>query len=241
MWVRIPSLAPFLFFDIGGDVLAILTNDWHDVIGKEFEKPYYKALRQQLIEEYQTRKVYPDMHDLFNALHFTAYKDVKVVIIGQDPYHGPNQAHGLSFSVKPGVSVPPSLQNIYKELARDLGCTIPPHGYLEKWARQGVLLLNTSLSVRAGEPNSHQHLGWHQLTSEIIRSLNAHEAPIVFLLWGQNAITLGKLITNPEHLKLTAPHPSPLSAHRGFMGCSHFSKANQFLTDHHIEPIDWQI
>lgn len=221
--------------------MAILSNDWQDILGTEFEKPYYLALRQQLIEEYQTRTVYPNKHDLYNALHLTPYHRVKVVIIGQDPYHGPNQAHGLSFSVKPGVAVPPSLQNIYKELARDLGCTIPSHGHLIKWANQGVLLLNATLSVRAGEPNSHQHLGWQRLTSEIIRSLNGHDTPIVFLLWGRNAIELGRLIENPKHLKLTAPHPSPLSAHRGFFGCSHFSKANQFLVDSGLEPIEWQI
>lgn len=221
--------------------MAILSNDWQDIIGSEFDKPYYKDLRLKLIEEYKTRKVYPDMHDLYNALHYTPYSAVKVVIIGQDPYHGPNQAHGLSFSVKPGVAIPPSLQNIYKELARDLSCKVPTHGYLEKWARQGVLLLNATLSVRAGEPNSHQHLGWQTLTSQIIKSLNQHETPVVFLLWGRNAIDLGRLIENPHHLKLTAPHPSPLSAHRGFLGCSHFSKANQFLIEQGLEPIDWQI
>lgn len=221
--------------------MAILANDWHNVIGAEFDKPYYLALRQQLIEEYKTRVVYPDKHDLYNALHLTPYKSVKVVIIGQDPYHGPNQAHGLSFSVKPGIAIPPSLQNIYKELSRDLGCGIPRHGYLVKWASQGVQLLNATLSVRAGEPNSHQHLGWQQLTSAIIRSLNQHDTPVVFLLWGRNAIDLGRLIDDPKHLKLTAPHPSPLSAHRGFFGCSHFSKTNQFLLDSGLEPIDWQI
>lgn len=221
--------------------MAILSNDWTTVIGGEFEKPYYKTLRAKLFDEYKTRTVYPDMYDLYNALHLTPYANVKVVIIGQDPYHGPGQAHGLSFSVKPGVAVPPSLQNIYKELARDLGLEIPNHGCLTKWAEQGVLLLNATLSVRAGEPNSHQHLGWQTLTSEILRQLNLHPSPVVFLLWGRNAINLGTLLTNPNHLKLTAPHPSPLSAHRGFLGCSHFSKANQFLISHGRSAIDWQI
>ncbi len=221
--------------------MSILKNDWQHYLEKEFEKDYYKKLRATLIEEYRHHTVYPDKHDLFNALHFTSFKEVKVVIIGQDPYHGPNQAHGLSFSVKPGVPIPPSLQNIYKELQSELGCPIPSHGYLIKWATQGVLLLNTTLSVRSGQPNSHASLGWHHFTSEVIRTLNYHETPVVFLLWGKNAYSLKSLITNPNHLILTAPHPSPLSAHRGFFGCDHFKKANEFLVGHGLTAIDWQI
>lgn len=219
----------------------VLKNEWAQYLNGEFEKPYYLKLRAFLVQEYKSRVIYPDQHDLFNALHLTDYSKVKVVILGQDPYHGPNQAHGLSFSVLPGVQTPPSLQNIYKELHRDLGCYIPNNGCLINWAKQGVLLLNTSLSVRSGEPNSHSKIGWSEFTSKVIQSLNAHETPIVFLLWGKNALGLAHLIENPIHLKLTAPHPSPLSANRGFFGCSHFSKTNAFLADHGMEPIDWQI
>lgn len=221
--------------------MAILNNQWADYLNKEFEKPYYLKIRAFLKQEYQSRIIYPDKYDLFNALSFTDYPDVKVVILGQDPYHGPNQAHGLSFSVKPGVAIPPSLLNIYKELQSDMGCFIPNNGYLIKWAKQGVLLLNTSLSVRAGEANSHQKIGWHQFTSEIIRSLDQHETPVVFLLWGKHAQDHAALIQNPKHLILNAPHPSPLSAHRGFLGCKHFSKANAFLAENGLAPIDWQI
>lgn len=221
--------------------MAILNNQWANYLNVEFEKPYYQKLRQILIAEYKNYTVYPDQHDLFNALHFTNYPDVKVVILGQDPYHGPGQAHGLSFSVKPGIATPPSLQNIYKELNQDIGCAIPNNGYLKKWADQGVLLLNTALSVRAGEANSHASIGWHVFTSAVISALNDHETPIVFLLWGKHAQDHASLVTNQMHLILKAPHPSPLSAHRGFLGCGHFSKANAFLIANGMAPIDWQI
>lgn len=221
--------------------MSILNNHWAEFLNQEFEKPYYLKLRAYLKEEYRSKTIYPDMHDLFNALHYTDYPDVKVVILGQDPYHGPGQAHGLSFSVKPGIATPPSLVNIYKELNSDLNCYIPNNGYLVKWAQQGVLLLNTSLSVRAGEANSHQQIGWHTFTSEVINSLNTHDTPIVFMLWGKHAQDHAALITNKQHLILKAPHPSPLSAHRGFLGCRHFSKANEFLIANALTPIDWQI
>lgn len=221
--------------------MAILNNQWATYLNEEFEKPYYLKIRAFLESEYQTNVVYPDKYDLFNALHYTDYPDVKVVILGQDPYHGPDQAHGLSFSVKPAVPTPPSLQNIYKELQSDLNCYIPNNGYLTKWAKQGVLLLNTSLTVRAGEAASHQHIGWHLFTSEIIRCLDHHESPVVFLLWGKHAQGHAALIHNNKHLILNAPHPSPLSAHRGFLGCKHFSKANAFLVANGLQPIDWQI
>lgn len=221
--------------------MAILNNQWANYLNVEFEKPYYQKLRDVLISEYKQFKIHPDKHDLFNALHYTDFPDVKVVILGQDPYHGPGQAHGLSFSVKPGVAIPPSLLNIYKELSQDLGCTIPNNGYLKKWADQGVLLLNTSLSVREGQANSHAEIGWHTFTSAVIAALNAHESPVVFLLWGKHAQDHASLITNKAHLILKAPHPSPLSAHRGFLGCGHFSKANEFLVTNRLKPIDWQI
>lgn len=221
--------------------MAILNNQWANYLNEEFEKPYYQKIRAFLKREYQDYIIYPDKYDLFNALHFTDYPDVKVVILGQDPYHGPNQAHGLSFSVKPGVPIPPSLLNIYKELQTDMNCFIPNNGYLVKWAKQGVLLLNTSLSVRAGEANSHQNIGWHFFTSEIIKCLDQHDTPIVFLLWGKHAQSHASLIKSNKHLILNAPHPSPLSAHRGFLGCRHFSKANDFLEANNLSPIDWQI
>ena len=206
----------------------ILHNKWNEILQNEFSKDYYLNLRQFLIKEYKSHKIYPDMYDIFNALHYTDYDDVKVVIIGQDPYHGAGQAHGLSFSVKPGIKTPPSLNNIYKELNTDLGCYIPNNGYLKKWADQGVLLLNAVLTVREGLANSHKNKGWEHFTDAVIQALNAHEKPIVFLLWGNNAISKKSLITNPNHLVLTTVHPSPLSASRGFFGCKHFSKANNF-------------
>lgn len=220
---------------------AQFQNDWQELLQPEFQKDYYLHLRQFLKQEYYSRPIYPDMHDIFNAMHFTSYDNVKVVILGQDPYHGPGQAHGLSFSVKPGVDTPPSLQNMYQELANDLGCRIPNNGYLKKWAEQGVLMLNAVLTVRAGMPNSHKGMGWEQFTDHIIRLLNQREKPVVFLLWGKNARDKKTLITNPQHLILEAPHPSPLSAYRGFFGCRHFSKANGFLQQHGMTPIDWQI
>jgi len=221
--------------------MAILKNDWHNLLNDEFQKDYYLTLRKFLITEYRTRTIYPDMYDIFNALHYTAYKDVKVVILGQDPYHGPNQAHGLSFSVKPGVPAPPSLINIFKELNSDLGCYIPNNGYLKKWADQGVLLLNTVLTVRAGQANSHKNRGWEHFTDRVISILNEREDPVVFILWGRNAQSKQSIITNPHHYIIKSPHPSPFSANRGFFGSRPFSKTNNFLKSIGKEPIDWQI
>ena len=218
-----------------------LTNDWKDLLESEFKKDYYLNLREFLISEYSTQTIYPPMNDIFNALHYTAYKDVKVLILGQDPYHGEGQAHGLSFSVQPDIKIPPSLRNIYKELHSDLGCYIPNNGFLESWAKQGVLLLNTTLTVRASTPNSHSKKGWVSLTDEIIKLLNKREEPIVFILWGNNAIAKEKFITNPQHFIVKSVHPSPLSASRGFLGSKPFSKTNEFLKEHNIEAIDWQI
>lgn len=218
-----------------------LANDWDEKIGGEFQKEYYLRLRRFLKEEYANSTVYPDMYDLFSALKATPYSSVKVVILGQDPYHEPHQAHGMAFSVKPGVPLPPSLLNMYKELKDELGCTIPKSGYLMNWAEQGVLLLNTVLTVRAGEANSHHDKGWENFTDEVIRQLNKRNDPIVFLLWGNNARKKKELITNPSHYVLEAAHPSPLSASRGFFGCGHFKKANEFLISHLKTPIDWQI
>ena len=219
----------------------ILKNDWKELLEDEFSKEYYQTLRQFLLEEYKTKKIYPDKHDIFNSLHLTPYKDIKVIILGQDPYHGPGQAHGLSFSVNPGIKTPPSLLNIYKELNSDLGCYIPNNGYLKKWADQGVLLLNTSLTVRAGEANSHKNIGWQIFTDKIISLVNEKDDPVVFLLWGNNAIKKKDLITNKKHLILTSVHPSPLSASRGFFGSKPFSKINNFLISANKKPIDWQI
>jgi uracil-DNA glycosylase len=216
-------------------------NDWKDLLKDEFNKEYYQALRNFLIVEYKTKTVYPDKHDIFNALNYTAYKDVKVVILGQDPYHGQDQAHGLSFSVKPGIPPPPSLVNIYKELKSDLNCYIPNNGYLKKWADQGVLLLNTALTVIGGQANSHRNKGWETFTDKVISLLNEREAPIVFILWGNNAIAKLNLITNQNHYIIKSPHPSPLSASRGFFGSKPFSKANDFLSSIGSTPIAWQI
>lgn len=218
-----------------------LGNSWDQVLAQEFQSESYLQLREFLKTEYSTQTVYPPMHDIFQALRLTPYENANVVILGQDPYHGPDQAHGLAFSVRPGVPVPPSLKNIYKELAEDLGCTIPNHGYLVDWAKQGVLLLNTALTVRAGQANSHRGKGWEVLTDSIIRHLNLREKPVVFLLWGANARAKVPLITNPLHLVLCAPHPSPLSAFQGFFGCKHFSKTNAFLRQCGLPEIDWQI
>jgi uracil-DNA glycosylase len=219
----------------------ILKNDWKNYLESEFQKDYYIQLKKFLVTEYNSNVVYPSMYNLFNALHFTSYENVKVVILGQDPYHGPNQAHGLSFSVNPGVKAPPSLVNIYKELKTDLGCYIPNNGYLKKWADQGVLLLNTVLSVRGGEANSHKNKGWEEFTTRVIQVLNEKETPIVFILWGNNAISKTSLITNPNHHIITSVHPSPLSASRGFFGSKPFSKTNDFLISTKQTPIDWQI
>jgi len=222
-------------------MMQILKNDWHDLLDDEFKQNYYLKLRESLINEYKTKTIYPNKYDIFNTLHYTPYKDVKVVILGQDPYHGPNQAHGLSFSVKPGVQAPPSLMNIFKELNSDLGCYVPNNGYLKQWADQGVLLLNTSLTVRSGQADSHKNLGWEYFTDKVIALLNQREDPIVFILWGKNAQGKLNIITNPKHCIIKSVHPSPLSAHRGFFGSRPFSKTNQFLLTKGKKPIDWQI
>ena len=216
-------------------------NDWDTILADEFEKEYYLALRQFLKKEYSTQKIYPNMHNIFNALKYTSFADTKVVIIGQDPYHGEGQAHGLCFSVQKGVTPPPSLKNIFKELHSDLDITEPTHGCLTDWAKQGVLLLNTVLTVREGCPNSHKGKGWELFTDRVIDELNKKETPVVFLLWGANAKAKAKNITNPLHVKLETVHPSPLSAFGGFFGCKHFSKANQILINSNQTPIDWQI
>ena len=222
--------------------MAMITNDWLQAIQGEFKKPYYRELFQFVKEEYSRAVIYPPADDIFNAMHFTPLSEVKVLILGQDPYHNENQAHGLSFSVLPSQKeIPPSLQNIYKELQDDLGCYIPNNGYLKKWADQGVLLLNTVLTVRAHQANSHQGRGWEQFTDAIIQAVNAQNRPIVYMLWGRPAQSKIPMLTNPKHLILKAPHPSPLSAYRGFFGCRHFSQANDFLKANGIEPIDWQI
>lgn len=222
-------------------MVQIFKNGWEDLLNEELNKDYYKKLREFLIEEYKTYTIYPDKVNIFNALHYTDYKDVKAVILGQDPYHGPNQSHGLAFSVKPGVRIPPSLSNMYKELESDLGCYIPNNGHLEKWAKEGVLLLNTSLTVRQAEANSHKKIGWEKFTDHIIELLNEREDPAVFILWGNNAISKEKLITNDRHYIIKSVHPSPLSSFRGFFGSKPFSKTNNFLISIGKEPIDWQI
>lgn len=217
-------------------------NDWDIILADEWQKAYYQQLRAFLKSEYSAHTVYPPMNDIFNALRYTSFADTRVVIIGQDPYHGAGQAHGLCFSVREGVEPPPSLKNIFKEQASDLGITQPPHyGQLTSWARQGVLLLNTVLTVREGCPNSHKGKGWEQVTDRIISELNKKNTPIVFLLWGNNAIKKASKITNPIHRKLSTVHPSPLSAHGGFFGCHHFSRTNQLLTEAGLTPIDWQL
>lgn len=221
--------------------MGILKNHWQGLLQEEFDKDYYKGLRQFLKEEYGHRTIYPDMFDIYNALHFTDYPDVKAVILGQDPYHGPGQAHGLSFSVKPGVTTPPSLVNIYKELQFDLGCSIPNNGHLKKWADEGVLMLNTALTVRARAANSHQNKGWEIFTDRIIHHLNERTDPVVFILWGKNAKNKKALITGNQHLVLMSSHPSPYSADYGFFGSKPFSKTNDFLTSLGKAPIDWQI
>ncbi|WP_440898024.1 uracil-DNA glycosylase [Amphibacillus sp. Q70] len=219
----------------------ILHNDWAPLLEDEFNKPYYKKIRQFLIKEYQTQIVYPNMNDIYNALHYTSYANVKVVILGQDPYHGPNQAHGLSFSVQPGVAIPPSLQNMYKELNSDLGYAIPNHGSLVKWAKQGVLLLNNVLTVRKGQAHSHKGMGWEIFTNRVIELLNDKEESIVYLLWGAAAQKKEQMIDTNKHFIIKSPHPSPLSAHRGFFGSQPFSKANHYLKQVGREPIDWEI
>ena len=222
-------------------IMVQIGNDWDELLKEEFEKDYYKNLRSFLAAEYKNYTIHPDMFDIFNALKYTSYADTKVVILGQDPYHEPGQAHGLAFSVQKGVRIPPSLVNIYKELRDELGCYIPNHGCLEKWARQGVLLLNSSLTVRDGAANSHRNKGWEILTNRICELLNEREKPVIFMLWGANAKEKQSVITNPQHIILTSAHPSPLSASRGFFGCGHFSLANRILEREGRGAIDWQI
>lgn len=227
--------------DIRGILMQLLNNRWGELLEEEFEKAYFHELERFLGEEYASGTVYPAREDIFNSLKYTDYEDVKVVILGQDPYHGPGQAHGLSFSVKPQTRIPPSLRNIFKELHEDLGCKIPDNGYLVSWAEQGVLLLNTVLTVREGEAHSHKNKGWETFTNSVISLLNKREKPVVFLLWGKPAQEKAKLIDNPHHIILKSVHPSPLSARRGFFGNHHFSKTNQILKDNGEEEIDWQI
>lgn len=218
-----------------------IAKNWFELLKDEFASANYKNLEKFLGEEYKKYTIYPVAEDVFNALNLVPYKKVKVVIIGQDPYHEPNQAMGLSFSVPKETDIPPSLQNIYKEINSDIGCEIPTHGDLTSWAKQGVLLLNSVLTVRRGQANSHKNKGWEQITSKIIEKLNERDEPIVFMLWGRNAKEIGENINKQKHLVLTAAHPSPLSAYNGFFGCKHFSKANNFLKEHNMEPIDWSI
>lgn len=218
-----------------------ISNDWAKALSPEYKKEYYKKLFDFIGKEYASHEIFPPGDDIFNAFHLTPLKDVKCVIIGQDPYHNVGQAHGLCFSVKPDVEIPPSLVNIYKELHDDLGCYIPDNGYLVKWAEQGVLMLNAVLTVRAHQAASHQNKGWEEFTDAAIRIVNEQDRPIVFLLWGGFAQKKAAMLNNPKHLILKAPHPSPLSVYRGFYGCKHFSKANEFLKANGITPIDWQI
>lgn len=221
--------------------MGAINNDWLEPLNSEFRKPYYKKLYETIKKEYETAVIYPKADDIFNAFDFTPLSAVKVVILGQDPYHGPGQAHGLCFSVKPDVEIPPSLVNIYKELRDDCGCSIPNHGYLKKWSDQGVMLLNTVLTVRAHQANSHRGIGWEEFTDAAIRILNEQDRPMVFILWGKPAQMKRQMLTNPKHLILEAPHPSPLSSYRGFFGSRPFSKTNEYLIKNGIDPIDWQI
>ena len=221
--------------------MSMIQNDWLAPLKPEFAKPYYAELFQFVKNEYATRQIFPPADDIFNAFHLTPLHEVKVVILGQDPYHNDGQAHGLCFSVKPDVDIPPSLVNIYQELHDDLGCYIPNNGYLKKWADQGVMLLNTVLTVRAHQANSHRGIGWEEFTDAAIRALNEQDRPMVFILWGRPAQMKKPMLTNPKHLILEAPHPSPLSAFRGFFGSRPFSRTNEYLKENGIEPIDWQI
>ena len=221
--------------------MVVIGNDWDEVLEGEFDKEYYLKLREFLKDEYKTQTIFPDMYDIFNALKLTSYKDTKVLILGQDPYHNVNQAHGLSFSVKPGVDTPPSLLNMYKELRDDLGCFIPNNGYLVPWAKQGVLLLNTALTVRAHQANSHKGKGWEIFTDNIIKTLNLRDDPVIFILWGNNARKKKDFIDTSKHFVIESAHPSPLSASRGFFGSKPFSKTNEILISLGKTPIDWQI
>lgn len=219
--------------------MVSLGNDWDKILGDEFKKDYYLKIRDFLKKEYSSYTIFPSMYDIFNALKYTSYEGTRVVILGQDPYHEPGQAHGLSFSVKKGIKIPPSLVNIYKELKTDVGMEIPSHGELTSWANQGVLLLNATLTVRLGQANSHQSIGWGIFTDEVIKKLNERSEPIVFILWGGNARSKKKYITNPNHLIIESAHPSPLSAYNGFFGSRPFSRANEFLISKGFEPINW--
>ena len=221
--------------------MAAIANDWLEPLRPEFSKPYYRKLYQTVNEEYRTHQIFPQADDIFNAFALTPLHEVKVVILGQDPYHGEGQAHGLCFSVKPDVEIPPSLVNIYKELQDDCGCEIPNNGYLTKWAKQGVLLLNTVLTVRAHQANSHRGIGWEEFTDAAIRVLNEQDRPMVFILWGRPAQMKKSMLTNPNHLIIESPHPSPLSAYRGFFGSRPFSRTNKYLKEHGLKEIDWQI
>ena len=221
--------------------MAALSGAWEEALKGEFSKDYYRKLYDKLKDEYAHYQIFPPKSDIFNAYHLAPLDEIKVVILGQDPYHDVNQAHGLCFSVKEGIKTPPSLENIYKELHDDLGCYIPNNGYLEKWAKQGVFMLNAVLTVRAHHPQSHRGIGWEKFTDASVRILNEQDRPLVFMLWGKSAIDKKVLLNNPKHLILTAPHPSPLSAYKGFFGCKHFSKANEFLKENGLDEIDWQI
>ena len=218
-----------------------LNDEWKNALAEEFDKPYFQKLMEQIQNEYSTNEVFPPVEDVFNAFNYTPLSKVKCVIIGQDPYHNVGQAHGLCFSVKPGVAIPPSLVNIYKELHDDIGFDIPDNGYLEKWAKQGILMLNTVLTVRAHDANSHKGMGWEKFTDAVIKVLNEQDRPIVYLLWGAPAQKKAAKVDNLKQLLLKAPHPSPLSSYRGFFGCKHFSKTNEFLVERGLEPIDWSI
>lgn len=218
-----------------------INEEWKNALSEEFEKPYFKKLWEQVSEEYKVNEIFPPKEDIFNAFNYAPLSKVKCVIIGQDPYHNVGQAHGLCFSVKPGIAIPPSLVNIYKELHDDTGFQIPDNGYLEKWAKQGILMLNTVLTVRAHEANSHKGLGWEKFTDAVIKVLNEQDRPIVYLLWGAPAQKKAAKVDNPKHLLLKAPHPSPLSSYRGFFGCKHFSKTNEFLVENGLQAIEWGI
>lgn len=222
--------------------MFIITKNWYELLKNEFETDEYHQLEKFLNHEYSTKTIYPEPKNVFNALNLVKYKDVKVVIIGQDPYHNPNQAHGLSFSVEKDIAIPPSLQNIYKELKDDIGCYIPNNGNLTKWANQGVLMLNSVLTVEKNKPNSHKNKGWERITKKVVQLLNERNSPVVFLLWGGNAKMIGKDIDTSKHFVLTAVHPSPMSANQGgWFGCKHFSQTNQILQNIGKDPIDWQI
>ncbi len=217
----------------------MIGNDWDEILRDEWQKPYFKELSAFLDQEYKTKTIYPKREEIFSALKYTSFEKTRVVIIGQDPYHQPNQAHGLCFSVKNGVKLPPSLRNIFKELNSDVGREITDNGQLDCWAKQGVLMLNSVLTVRDSQPNSHKGIGWENFTNRVIEELNKKQNPVVFLLWGANAIKIGQTVTNKIHKKLVSVHPSPLSAHRGFFGCKHFSQTNEFLLENGLQAIEW--